>query len=218
MFKDVELAACLHKNIYSFFAQVAKHIQFASPSPPAVFCVMDDHPRPRPRPRQRPRPPHASSVAHRPFAPAPPGAPAANEGVATAAATGTQTQTLVLPDGVRRPSAALQLRLRRRRHPFRRPSVQWTRDTHDNEHDGKRSSKSCCIFHRRRAFDESETESDDDEKKPKPDDDGDGGGESDSSSGGRPRTNDPTAHVRAKLRELQMLREATANDDESTVD
>jgi protein phosphatase 1 regulatory subunit 11 len=46
----------------------------------------------------------------------------------------------------------LTLQLGRRR-------VRWSDDTHDNENDGKRSSKSCCIYHKPRRFDESSTES-----------------------------------------------------------
>lgn len=52
--------------------------------------------------------------------------------------------------------AVLRLRL------SRRARVRWSDDTHDNEHDGKKSSKSCCIFHKKRAWDESSTESEDD--------------------------------------------------------
>lgn len=37
--------------------------------------------------------------------------------------------------------------------------MRWTTDTHDNERDGKKSSKSCCIYHRKKNWDESETES-----------------------------------------------------------
>ena len=90
-----------------------------------------------------------------------------------------------------RETPTLRLRLVRRRR------VQWTSDTHDNEHDGKKSSKSCCIFHKARAFDESSSESSEDASS----DGNDGSGnESDgsSSSGGpsRPahrqkRPNDP---------------------------
>jgi hypothetical protein len=44
-----------------------------------------------------------------------------------------------------------------------RRQVRWSDDTHDNENDGKRSSKSCCIYHKPRRFDESSTESSEDE-------------------------------------------------------
>ncbi len=93
----------------------------------------------------------------------------------------------------------LRLRLTRRRR------VQWTQDTHDNEHDGKQSSKSCCIFHKKRAFDESSTESDEDHSSH--DDSSEGEGSS-SSSGGQPRR-DTSSYVRGKLEELEQLKEAT---------
>ncbi|XP_006893630.1 PREDICTED: uncharacterized protein LOC102866503 [Elephantulus edwardii] len=38
--------------------------------------------------------------------------------------------------------------------------VEWTSDTVDNEHIGRRSSKCCCIYEKPRAFGESSTESD----------------------------------------------------------
>jgi protein phosphatase 1 regulatory subunit 11 len=66
--------------------------------------------------------------------------------------TGTMTVTTVAPEG----PPVLRLELAPRR-------VRWTPDTHDNEHDGGRTSKSCCIYHRPRRFDESSTESSADE-------------------------------------------------------
>mmetsp|Transcript_1321 Transcript_1321/g.2761 ORF Transcript_1321/g.2761 Transcript_1321/m.2761 type:complete len:167 (+) Transcript_1321:84-584(+) len=42
---------------------------------------------------------------------------------------------------------------------LRRRGIRWTADTHDNEHENKRKSKNCCIFHRKRAFGESSSES-----------------------------------------------------------
>lgn len=64
---------------------------------------------------------------------------------------GTMTVTTTEPE---RPVLHLELAPRR---------VRWTADTHDNEHDGGRTSKSCCIYHRPRRFDESSTESSADE-------------------------------------------------------
>jgi protein phosphatase 1 regulatory subunit 11 len=66
--------------------------------------------------------------------------------------TGTMTVTTMAPEG----PPVLRLELAPRR-------VRWTPDTHDNEHDGGRTSKSCCIYHRPRRFDESSTESSADE-------------------------------------------------------
>lgn len=67
-------------------------------------------------------------------------------------------------------------------HLTRRRSVRWSHDTHDNEHEGKKSSKSCCIFQKKRAWDESSTESDEE----RGDGDGDGGESDGSSSSGGP--------------------------------
>merc|ERR1712071_653450 len=41
-----------------------------------------------------------------------------------------------------------------------RRGVQWTEDTVDNEHMGKKSSKKCCIFHKPKGDDESSSSSD----------------------------------------------------------
>lgn len=128
---------------------------------------------------------------------------------------GTQTRTLTLPvveNGqieeetnitTAPTNPPLRLRLTRRRR------VQWTHDTHDNEHDGKKSSKSCCIFHKKRAFDESSSESDEDPSDHESsDNDGDG---STSSSGGQARRSN-SSYIRGKLRELEQLREHTAQN------
>ncbi|CAG0885107.1 unnamed protein product [Darwinula stevensoni] len=40
--------------------------------------------------------------------------------------------------------------------------VEWTTDTVDNEHMGKKSSKCCCVYVKPRAFDDSDTEDEDD--------------------------------------------------------
>jgi len=47
--------------------------------------------------------------------------------------------------------------LRLRLHP--RPHVKWDEKVIDNEHMNKKSSKRCCIFHKKRAFGESSSES-----------------------------------------------------------
>eukprot|EP01083_Nonionella_stella_P316418 1147173_1 len=41
----------------------------------------------------------------------------------------------------------------------RKRNVKWTNDTVDNEHMNKKKSKSCCIYHKPRRFDESDSES-----------------------------------------------------------
>lgn len=96
-------------------------------------------------------------------------------------ARGTRTHTVTEANHTHDPPSAgaptaqpiLTLDLERRH-------VRWSADTHDNEHENKRSSKSCCIYHRPRRFDESGTESSVD---PSDDDDDD----SSSSDGGPAR-------------------------------
>ncbi|NXO01282.1 PP1RB ligase, partial [Rhinopomastus cyanomelas] len=56
---------------------------------------------------------------------------------------------------------SLTLKLRKRK-PDKK--VEWSSDTVDNEHLGRRSSKCCCIYEKPRAFGESSTESDEDEE------------------------------------------------------
>ena len=58
-----------------------------------------------------------------------------------------------------------------------RPHVKWDEDVVDNEHMNKKSSKRCCIFHKKRAFGESSSESESES------DDG-GGGEDGEGEGG----------------------------------
>nr|XP_008260870.1 E3 ubiquitin-protein ligase PPP1R11 isoform X3 [Oryctolagus cuniculus] len=55
---------------------------------------------------------------------------------------------------------SLTIKLRKRK-PEKK--VEWTSDTVDNEHMGRRSSKCCCIYEKPRAFGESSTESDEEE-------------------------------------------------------
>mmetsp|Transcript_6605 Transcript_6605/g.10904 ORF Transcript_6605/g.10904 Transcript_6605/m.10904 type:complete len:131 (+) Transcript_6605:24-416(+) len=42
--------------------------------------------------------------------------------------------------------------------------IEWTKDTVDNEFLNKKSSKSCCIYHKPRRFDESDSDESDYEK------------------------------------------------------
>lgn len=58
---------------------------------------------------------------------------------------------------------------------LRAPRVTWDPSTIDNEHMNKKSSKICCIFHRKRSWDSSDDDSDSDsgnayEPKAKPND------------------------------------------------
>jgi protein phosphatase 1 regulatory subunit 11 len=68
------------------------------------------------------------------------------------AARGTATTTTTTTVESAR-TIALRLRAPRR--------VRFDETAVDNEHLGRRKSKSCCIYHRRRAFDESSDESGD---------------------------------------------------------
>ncbi|NWU50045.1 PP1RB ligase, partial [Dromas ardeola] len=56
---------------------------------------------------------------------------------------------------------SLTLKLRKRK-PDKK--VEWSSDTVDNEHLGRRSSKCCCIYEKPRAFGESSTESEEEEE------------------------------------------------------
>ncbi|XP_042311012.1 E3 ubiquitin-protein ligase PPP1R11 isoform X3 [Sceloporus undulatus] len=55
---------------------------------------------------------------------------------------------------------SLTIKLRKRK-PAKK--VEWSSDTVDNEHLGRRSSKCCCIYEKPRAFGESSTESEDED-------------------------------------------------------
>lgn len=44
-----------------------------------------------------------------------------------------------------------------------RKKVQWTTETVDNEHLGKKKSKCCCVFVKKRAFGESESDESEDD-------------------------------------------------------
>lgn len=49
-----------------------------------------------------------------------------------------------------------------RKKAKKKKAVQWAEDVVDNEHMGKKSSKKCCIFHKRRKFgDWSDSDTDD---------------------------------------------------------
>ncbi|KAJ1134884.1 hypothetical protein NDU88_001330 [Pleurodeles waltl] len=55
---------------------------------------------------------------------------------------------------------SLTIKLRKRKTDKK---VEWSSDTVDNEHLGRRSSKCCCIYEKPRAFGESSTESEDED-------------------------------------------------------
>jgi protein phosphatase 1 regulatory subunit 11 len=56
-----------------------------------------------------------------------------------------------------------------------RPHVKWDEDVVDNEHMNKKSSKRCCIFHKKRAFGESSSESESESDDEGEEDGGEGG-------------------------------------------
>lgn len=56
---------------------------------------------------------------------------------------------------------SLTIKLRKRK-PEKK--VEWTSDTVDNEHMGRRSPKCCCVYEKPRAFGESSTESEEEEE------------------------------------------------------
>lgn len=94
-------------------------------------------------------------------------APAGGVGAAAAAtaadtAATTTTITTVLdggagPSGSPPETARLTLQL----PPRRKKAVSWAGGTVDNEHLGRKSSKKCCIYHKRRAFGESDSDDSD---------------------------------------------------------
>ncbi|XP_072845307.1 E3 ubiquitin-protein ligase PPP1R11 [Pogona vitticeps] len=78
------------------------------------------------------------------------------ESTTSVGATATVTETEVTEPENR----SLTIKLRKRK-PAKK--VEWSSDTVDNEHLGRRSSKCCCIYEKPRAFGESSTESEDEE-------------------------------------------------------
>ncbi|XP_061475108.1 E3 ubiquitin-protein ligase PPP1R11 [Rhineura floridana] len=79
-----------------------------------------------------------------------------SESTASVGASSTVTETEVTEPENR----SLTIKLRKRK-PAKK--VEWSSDTVDNEHLGRRSSKCCCIYEKPRAFGESSTESEDED-------------------------------------------------------
>mmetsp|Transcript_10829 Transcript_10829/g.14065 ORF Transcript_10829/g.14065 Transcript_10829/m.14065 type:complete len:132 (+) Transcript_10829:183-578(+) len=69
--------------------------------------------------------------------------------------TAENTVTLLHEEKKDAKEEKLVLQLEPRKH------IKWDESVVDNEHMGKKSSKRCCIFHKRRQFGESSTESSD---------------------------------------------------------
>ena len=74
----------------------------------------------------------------------------ANDATATVVEEETKTDGEITAPA---PAPTLVLRL----NP--RPHISFAEDTVDNEHLGRKSSKRCCIYHKKRPFGESSTES-----------------------------------------------------------
>mmetsp|Transcript_2051 Transcript_2051/g.7352 ORF Transcript_2051/g.7352 Transcript_2051/m.7352 type:complete len:156 (-) Transcript_2051:157-624(-) len=86
--------------------------------------------------------------------------------VAFVGATGSATTTVQEPagQGAERAVAPATEHISLRLAPRRRRQVSFSQDTVDNEHMGRRSSKSCCVFHKPRRFDESDSDDSDVER------------------------------------------------------
>ncbi|XP_048472701.1 E3 ubiquitin-protein ligase PPP1R11 [Rhincodon typus] len=80
------------------------------------------------------------------------------ESAASTTSTVTETVDGNQPADVENRSITIKLRKRKTNK-----KVEWTSDTVDNEHLGRRSSKCCCIYEKPRAFGESSSESEDED-------------------------------------------------------
>lgn len=78
----------------------------------------------------------------------------------TVQGTSTETITETVPTNTPPPpqqeGRSLTIKLRKRKTDKK---VEWSSDTVDNEHLGRRSSKCCCVYEKPRQFGESSTES-----------------------------------------------------------
>uniref|UniRef100_UPI00398EF41E E3 ubiquitin-protein ligase PPP1R11 n=1 Tax=Pristiophorus japonicus TaxID=55135 RepID=UPI00398EF41E len=77
-----------------------------------------------------------------------------------ASASSTVTETVDGTQPADTENRSITIRLRKRKT---NKKVEWTSDTVDNEHLGRRSSKCCCIYEKPRAFGESSSESEDED-------------------------------------------------------
>lgn len=74
----------------------------------------------------------------------------------TASSSATITETVDSSQPAPTENRSITIRLRKRKT---NKKVEWSSDTVDNEHLGRRSSKCCCIYEKPRAFGESSSES-----------------------------------------------------------
>uniref|UniRef100_A0A3Q3WTV4 E3 ubiquitin-protein ligase PPP1R11 n=1 Tax=Mola mola TaxID=94237 RepID=A0A3Q3WTV4_MOLML len=77
----------------------------------------------------------------------------------TSSETITETVQTSTPPQQQQEGRNLTIKLRKRKTEKK---VEWSNDTVDNEHLGRRSSKCCCIYEKPRQFDESSSESEGD--------------------------------------------------------
>merc|ERR1711971_750839 len=79
-----------------------------------------------------------------------------------ASEAGTGSQTVVTKEETDGASAPPTLRLKLKKPDEKdRKKVKWTSETVDNEHLGKKRSKCCCVFVKKRAFGESDSDESD---------------------------------------------------------
>uniref|UniRef100_A0A7S3P7B7 Type 1 phosphatases regulator n=1 Tax=Amphora coffeiformis TaxID=265554 RepID=A0A7S3P7B7_9STRA len=89
----------------------------------------------------------------------PAAAPSGGASGGTAPLAASRTTTMTVTETQQSQPEVLRLTLRGRNN------VQWDEAVVDNEGMGRKSSKRCCIFHKRRAFGESSTDSSEEEDK-----------------------------------------------------
>ncbi|XP_041931986.1 E3 ubiquitin-protein ligase PPP1R11 [Alosa pseudoharengus] len=77
-------------------------------------------------------------------------------GTSNVSETITETVQTNTPPPPQQEGRSLTIKLRKRKTEKK---VEWSSDTVDNEHLGRRSSKCCCIYEKPRQFGESSTES-----------------------------------------------------------
>nr|XP_057904062.1 E3 ubiquitin-protein ligase PPP1R11 [Doryrhamphus excisus] len=78
----------------------------------------------------------------------------------TSSETITETVETSTPPPPQQEGRSLTIKLRKRKTEKK---VEWSSDTVDNEHLGRRSSKCCCIYEKPRQFGESSSESEGDD-------------------------------------------------------
>lgn len=82
------------------------------------------------------------------------------EALGTSSETITETVQTSTPPPPQQEGRSLTIKLRKRKTEKK---VEWSSDTVDNEHLGRRSSKCCCIYEKPRQFGESSSESEGDD-------------------------------------------------------